>query len=132
MHLRQSGLRYSASAPFNKIKERTRQFKETGDSRYIYQNELDKTCFQYDMVHGGFKNDLPRKTTSDKVLRDKTVNIPKNLKYDGYQREIASLAYRCFGKKLLVVVLKVKLFQTNNQLKNYKRQTKANMGGKSY
>ena len=51
------------------------------------------------MVHGGFKNDLPRKTTSDKVLRDKTVNIPKNLKYDGYQREIASLPYRCFGKK---------------------------------
>ena len=44
------------------------------------------------MAHGGFKKDLPRKTTSDKVLRDKTVNIPKNLKYDGYQREIASLA----------------------------------------
>ena len=51
------------------------------------------------MAHGGFKKDLPRKTTSDKVLRDKTVNIPKNLKYDGYQREIASLAQRCFGKK---------------------------------
>ena len=26
------------------------KYKETGDSRYIYQNELDKVCFQDDMV----------------------------------------------------------------------------------
>ena len=26
-------------------KERIQKFKETGDSRYIDQNELDKACF---------------------------------------------------------------------------------------
>ena len=25
-------------------------FKETGDSRYIYKNELDKACFQHVML----------------------------------------------------------------------------------
>ena len=41
------------------------KFKETGNSRYIYQNELDKACFQYDMAYGDFK-DLTRRTASDK------------------------------------------------------------------
>ena len=36
------------------------------------------------MVYGNFK-DLPRRTTADKVLRDKAFNIAKNLKCDGYQ-----------------------------------------------
>ena len=38
-----------------KNKERIQNFKATGDSRYIYQNELDKACFQDDMVYGDFK-----------------------------------------------------------------------------
>ena len=29
---------------------------ETGDSRYIYRNELDKACFQPDMAYGDFKD----------------------------------------------------------------------------
>ena len=33
----------SACEPFTKMKDRIQKFKETGDSRYIYQNELDKT-----------------------------------------------------------------------------------------
>ena len=45
-------------------------FKETGYSKYIYQNELDKACFQHDMAYGDFK-DLYRRTAADKVLRDK-------------------------------------------------------------
>ena len=40
------------------------KFKETGDSRYIYRNELDKACFQHDMAYGDFK-DLTRRTASD-------------------------------------------------------------------
>ena len=27
------------------------KFKETGNSRYIYKNELDKAYFQHDMVN---------------------------------------------------------------------------------
>ena len=38
-------------------------------------------------------------TASDKVLREKAFNIAKNPKYDGYQRGLASLIYRFFGKK---------------------------------
>ena len=47
MHLRQSAVKYSGCRPFTKSKERIQKFKETGDSRNIYQNELDKACFQH-------------------------------------------------------------------------------------
>ena len=55
-HLRQPGFTYNACGPFIKNKERIQKFKETGNSRYIYQNELDKPCFQYDMAYGYFKD----------------------------------------------------------------------------
>ena len=63
MHLRQSGFTYSACGPFTKNKQRIQKLKETGDSRYIYQNELDKACFQNDMTYGDFK-DLIRRAAS--------------------------------------------------------------------
>ena len=50
MYLRQPGFTYSACGPFTKIKKELKKFKETGHPRYIYQNKLDKNCFQYDMV----------------------------------------------------------------------------------
>ena len=65
MHLRQLGFTYSACGSFTKNKERIRKFKETRDSRYIYENELDKVSFQHGMAYGDIK-DLPRKTASDK------------------------------------------------------------------
>ena len=99
MHLKQPELTYSACGPFTKNKERIQKFKETGDTNYIYKNELDKACFQHDMAYGDFKN-LARRTFSDKVLRDKTFNIAKNPKYDGNQRGIASMVYKFFDKKL--------------------------------
>ena len=52
MHLNQHGFTYSACGPFTKNKKRIQKFKETGNSRYIYQNELDKACFQHDMAYG--------------------------------------------------------------------------------
>ena len=78
MHLKQPGLTYSACWPFPKNKERIQKFKETGDTNYIYKNELDKACFQHDMAYGDFK-DLARRTVFDKVLRDKSFNIAKVL-----------------------------------------------------
>ena len=98
MHLRQPGFTYSACRPFTKSKKRIKKFKQTGDSRYIYKNELDKACFQHDMAYGDFK-DLKKRTAADKVLRDKTFNIAKNPKYDRYQRELASMIYKFFDKK---------------------------------
>ena len=45
MNLRQPGFTYSACESFTKNKERIQTFKETGDSRYIYQNGLEKSQF---------------------------------------------------------------------------------------
>ena len=39
MHLRQPGFIYSACGLFTKNKERIKNFKETRDSIYTYQNE---------------------------------------------------------------------------------------------
>ena len=98
MHLRQPGFTYSACWPFTKNKERIQKFKETGDSRYIYQNELDKACFQHDIAYGDFK-DLARRAASDKILREKAFNITKNPKYDGYQRGLFQWFIIFFGEK---------------------------------
>ena len=38
-----------------KIQKRIQKFKGAGDAKYIYQNEVDKTCFQHDMVMGILK-----------------------------------------------------------------------------
>ena len=95
MHLRQPGFTYSACGPFTKNKERIQKFKETGDTSYIYKNELDKACFQHDMACGDFK-DLARRTASDKIWRDKAFNIVKNPDYDEYQRGFVSIVYKFF------------------------------------
>ena len=98
MHLRQPGFTYSACGPFTKNKERIQKFKETGDSNYIYKNELDKVSFQHDMAYGDFK-DLAKRTAADKVLRGKAFKIASDQKYDGYQRGLASMVYKFFDKK---------------------------------
>ena len=99
MHLKQPRFTYSACGSFTKNKERVQKFKETGNTSYIYKNELDKACFQHDLAYGDFK-DLARRTASDKALRVKAFNIAKNLKYDGYQRGLASTVYKFFDIKL--------------------------------
>ena len=82
MHLKQPGFTYSACGPFAKNKERIQKFKETGNTSYIYKNELDKACFQHDMAYGDFK-DIARRTASDKVLRDKHLILLKILNMMG-------------------------------------------------
>ena len=98
MYLKQPGFTYSACGLFTKNKERIEKIKETGDTSYIYKNELDKACFQHDMGYGDFK-DLAKRTASDKILRDKAFNIAKKPKYDGHPRRLASMVYKFFDKK---------------------------------
>ena len=98
MYLKQPEFTYSACGPFTKNKERFQKSKKTGDTSYIYKNELHKACSQDDMAYGDFK-DLKRRTASDKFLRDKAFNIAKNPKYDGYPRGLASMVYKFFDKK---------------------------------
>ena len=78
--------------------QKTKKNPETGDSQYIYQNDLNESCLQHDMVYVGFK-DLTRKRASDKILCDKAFNIAKNHKYNGYQCGLASMVYKFFDKK---------------------------------
>ena len=98
VHLKQPGFTYSAFGPYTKNKQRIQQLKITGDTKYIYKNELDKACFQHDLAYGDFK-DLARRTAQDNVLRDKAFNVAKNAKYDEYQRGLASIVYNFFDKK---------------------------------
>ena len=108
MHLKQPGITYSACRPFTKNKERIQKLKNTGDTDYIYKKELDKACFHHDMAYGDFK-DLARRRASDKVLKDKALNIAKNLKYDGYQRGLVSMVCKFFIKSqkegVLIIII---------------------------
>ena len=71
---------------------------QTGNTDFLYKDELDKACFQHDMVYGKLK-DLAKRTQSDKVLRDKAFRIASDPKYDGYQRGLALMVYKFFDKK---------------------------------
>ena len=71
---------------------------KTGNTDFIYRNELDKACFQHNMAYSKAK-DLVRRTQSDKVLRDKAFKIASDPKYDVYQRGLASIVYKFFDKK---------------------------------
>ena len=98
MHLKQPGFTYSACGPFTKNKERIEKFMQTGNTDFIYKNELDRAFFQHYMAYGKSK-DLAKRTLSDKVLRDKIFKIASQPKNDGYDRGLASMVYKCFDKK---------------------------------
>ena len=104
MHLRQPQFTYSACGPFTKNKERIQKFKQTGDSRYIYKNQLDKACFQHDIAYRGFKTS--KRTAADKLLRNKAFNIGKVPTYDVYQRGVTSMVYNFFDKKTAGIGIK--------------------------
>ena len=66
MHLKQLGFTYSACEPFTKNKVRIEKFMQTGNTDFIYRNDLDKACFQHDMAYGKSKH-LIKITQSDKI-----------------------------------------------------------------
>ena len=76
MHLKQPGFTYSACGLFTENKERIEKFMQTGNTDFIYKNELDKACFQHDMAYG------------------KSKKLAKRTNYDGSQRGLASIVYK--------------------------------------
>ena len=72
IHLKQPGFAYSACGSFTKTKERIKKFMQTGDTNFVYKNELDKACFQHDMDYGKTK-ELVKRTQS--VLKDKAFKV---------------------------------------------------------
>ena len=125
--LKQPGFTYTAFGPLTKNKERIDKFVQSGNTDFIYRNELDKACFQHDMAYGKPK-DLAKKTQSDNVLRDKAFKTACDPKYDGYQRGLASMVYKFFDKKSSgSSVLTKPNYQLGNELhrqitKKFKRQ----------
>ena len=102
MHLKQPGFTYSACGPFAKNKERIEKFMQTGNTNFIYRNELDKICFQHDMAYSKSK-DFAKRTQSDKVLRDKAFKLASDPEYDG-----RSSVFCCsFGQLLKILNKKI-------------------------
>ena len=83
---------------------------------YIYNNDLDKACFQHDMAYNKFK-DLDKRTQSGIVLKNKTLKIASNPKYNGYERGLASMVYKFFDKKSKRARIKNEI-KENQQLAN--------------
>ena len=99
MHLRQPQFVYSACGPFTRHKERIKEFKRTGETSLLYRNELDKACFKHDAAYAKYK-DVENRLISDQKLRNSAYDIASNPKYDGYQRGLASMGYKCFDLKV--------------------------------
>ena len=51
IHLKQSAFTYSVSRPFTKDCEQIQKFRETGNLKHLYRNELDKACFAHDAAY---------------------------------------------------------------------------------
>ena len=66
IHLRQTQFTYSTCGPFTKHEQRIQKFKETGDTNYVYKNELDKACFVRNAAYSDSK-DLTKRTVADKI-----------------------------------------------------------------
>ena len=100
MHLQQPGFIYNSCRPFTKNKVRMQKFKETGDSGYIYQNELNKVRFQHNIAYWDSKDLIT--TASDKILCDEACDIVK--KVMDIKEALLPWLTNILIKRLLVVV----------------------------
>ena len=98
LHLKQPGFTYTACGTFTKHSKRIKKFRKTGNLKRLYRNELDKTCFAHDVTHSGSK-DLAKRTSSDRILKDRSYEIARNRNYGGYERASASMVYKFFDNK---------------------------------
>ena len=55
MQLREPGFTFSACGPYTKKKDRIEKFLQTGNTDFIYKNDLDKASFECDMAYGKSK-----------------------------------------------------------------------------
>ena len=74
LHLKQPGFAYSACGTFTKHCKRFQKFRNTGNLKHLYGNELSKACFPHDALYSDSK-DLFKRTISDKILKDRDNEI---------------------------------------------------------
>ena len=98
LNLKERGFTYSACGTFTIHRERIQKFRETGNLKHLYRNELDKAYFAHDVAYSDSK-DLAKRTISDKILRDRAHETARNYNYYGYQKAFASMIYKFLDKK---------------------------------
>ena len=98
LHFRHPGFTYGACGPFTKHRERIQKFRETGNLKHLYRNELDKACFVRDVAYFD-SNELAKTIISGKILKDTSYRTAINWKCDGYKRGLSSMVYKLFDKK---------------------------------
>ena len=113
MRWKQPGFTYSACGSFAKNKERIQKFKEIGDTKYIYRNELDKGCSQHDMAYGDFK-ELIRITASDKVLEIRHLLLLKIQNMMNVKEDLLPWFINFLIKSQQLVVLETKSHKISN------------------
>ena len=87
LHLKKPGFTYSACRPFSKHRESIQKFRETGNLKHFYRNELDKASFAHDATYSD-SNNLVKRTILDKILKDRAYEIVRNRGYDRYKRAL--------------------------------------------
>ena len=90
LHSKHPGFTYGACEPFTKHRERIQEFREKGNLKHSYRNELDEACFAHDTAYSDSK-DLAKRTILDNILKEKASEVARNCKYDGYQRALGSM-----------------------------------------
>ena len=83
--------------PLLNIEKKIQKFREAGNLKHLYRNELDGAWFAHDAAYSDNK-DLAKRTISDKFLKDRTYEIARNHGYDGYQKALASMFYKFFDR----------------------------------
>ena len=106
LHLKQPGFTCSACGPFTKHRVRIRKFRETFNSKHFYRNELDKTCFAHDAAYSDSK-DLPKRTISNKILKDRMYKIATNRGDYGDQRALTSMVYKRVWSIMVFLIKKI-------------------------
>ena len=68
LDLRKAGLTYSACGPVTKHREKVQKFRETGNLKHWYRNEIGKAWLAQNSAYSDSK-DLANRTISGKFLK---------------------------------------------------------------
>ena len=97
LHLKQPGFTQSDYLLFTIHLKRIKKFGETDNSKYLYKNKLDKSCFTHNATYS-HNNDLVKRTLSDKILKDRAYEIARNCGYHGSQGALANVVQKFLDK----------------------------------
>ena len=62
------------------IVKKIQKFRETGNLKRIYKNELDKVCFLHNGTYSDSSKDLAKSTVSDEILKGRAYEVAINPK----------------------------------------------------